>query len=72
MTDYIQTEILRGQLKSKHQTSHILHLLLCIPTYGLWAIVWILVAISNSNKRDAIDRRFDKAVMNDLAKKEGE
>jgi hypothetical protein len=24
----------------KKTTNHILHLLLCIPTFGLWFIVW--------------------------------
>lgn len=35
------------------ETSHILHLLLTVITGGLWGVVWILVALSNSMKRKA-------------------
>lgn len=28
----------------KKKTNHILHLLLCIPTFGLWLFVWMAVA----------------------------
>ena len=58
MTDFIQTEMLKEQLKSKHETSHILHLLLTIVTFGFWLIVWIGVTIYNSRKREDIDDRF--------------
>ena len=58
MTDLIQTEMLKEQLKSKHETSHILHLLLTIVTFGFWLIVWIGVTIYNSRKREDIDDRF--------------
>jgi hypothetical protein len=58
MTDFIQTEMLKEQLKSKHETSHILHLLLTIVTFGFWLIVWIAVTIYNSRKREDIDDRF--------------
>lgn len=33
-----------------HKTSHLLHLILTIATSGLWAIVWIYCALSNSQK----------------------
>lgn len=31
--------------------NHILHLLLTLFTFGLWAIVWIIVALSSGEKR---------------------
>ena len=37
-------------LSKKKNTSHILHLLLSIITAGIWIIIWILVAISNSSE----------------------
>ncbi len=63
MTDYIQTEMLKEQLKSKHETSHVLHLLLTVVTFGWWLIVWIGVTVSNSRKRDDIDERFAEMQM---------
>lgn len=30
--------------------NHILHLLLCIPTFGFWLIVWFFIGITNSQK----------------------
>lgn len=47
-------------VNQKKATNHILHLLLCIPTFGFWLIVWFVVAISNSNHNDKIQRRIDK------------
>lgn len=47
-------------VNQKKTTNHILHLLLCIPTFGFWLIVWFVVAISNSNHNDKIQRRIDK------------
>jgi hypothetical protein len=31
--------------------NHILHFLLCIPTFGFWLIVWIILAASMNIKR---------------------
>jgi hypothetical protein len=71
MNNTIQTQMLKEQLKSKHETSHLLHLFLCVPTLGWWVIVWALVALSNSRKRDEIDDRFAamevEALKNDKA-----
>jgi len=44
----------------KKKTSHLLHLILCIPTAGIWSIMWILVAISNSSENSRIDRMIAK------------
>ena len=30
--------------------NHILHLLLCIPTFGFWLIVWIFIGITHKEK----------------------
>lgn len=42
----------------KKTTNHILHLLLCIPTFGLWIIVWLLVAGSNSKHNARIQKQM--------------
>lgn len=47
-------------LSTKKKTSHLLHLILCIPTAGLWVIVWILVAASNGSVNAAIDKKIAK------------
>ncbi|MGV8888831.1 MAG: hypothetical protein ACOH2P_12525 [Pseudomonas sp.] len=31
----------------KKKTNHVLHLLLCIPTGGFWAIPWLIIASNN-------------------------
>jgi hypothetical protein len=60
MTDFIQTEMLKEQLKSKHDTNHILHLVLAVVTFGWWIIAWVLIAIINKGKRNNIEERFTK------------
>lgn len=45
-------------LSKKKKTSHILHLLLSIVTAGLWVIVWVIVAISNSMENSNIDTKI--------------
>ncbi|MBX4138991.1 hypothetical protein JYG35_20045 [Pseudomonas rhodesiae] len=42
----------------KKKTNHILHLLMCIPTCGLWLFVWGITMRSN----DAHNRRLDKQI----------
>jgi hypothetical protein len=37
------------------KTSHVLHLILTLVTAGLWAIVWIALAIFGGEKRTVID-----------------
>ncbi len=32
-------------------TSHVLHLLLSIFTFGIWLIVWVLAAVANSSQK---------------------
>lgn len=33
--------------RDQHRTNHILHLLLTVLTLGVWALVWVVVAIAN-------------------------
>lgn len=40
------------------KVNHILHLLLCIPTVGLWIVVWILVWISSSLEISRLERKI--------------
>ena len=47
-------------LSKKKKTNHILHLLLSIFTFGVWLLIWILVAISNSSENAKIDRQIKK------------
>jgi len=44
-TDY-QAVLVKG-----NRTNHVLHLILTIITLGIWAIVWILVAVLGGEKR---------------------
>ncbi len=71
MTNLIQTQMLKEQMLSKHSTNHILHLILCIPTAGLWFFIWPLIAFSNSRKRAAVEKKFElmelEALKNDQA-----
>jgi len=38
-----------------HRTNHVLHLILTLVTLGVWAIVWILVAVLGGEKRQTIN-----------------
>lgn len=44
-------------------TNHILHLILTIITLGLWAIVWICVAIFGGEKHEVITVQPDGQVL---------
>lgn len=47
-TDY-QATLAKG-----HRPNHILHLILTILTLGIWAIVWIIVTLTNRERRKSI------------------
>ena len=49
-----------AMLSNKKSTSHLLHLILCIPTVGLWLLIWLLVAASNGSENAKIDRKIKK------------
>ena len=53
----LQRQALITQMQSKHQTNHILHLILAVITFGIWTPFWILVAISNAIERKKIAHR---------------
>jgi hypothetical protein len=44
----------------KKTTNHILHLLLCIPTFGLWLLVWGVTMRSNDSHNRKIDRQINQ------------
>ncbi|MGO4323782.1 hypothetical protein [Pseudomonas sp. KB_12] len=44
----------------KKNTNHILHLILSLVTGGLWIIVWIIVASSDSNHNKKIDKQINQ------------
>lgn len=46
----------------KKKTSHILHLLLCIPTLGFWLVVWAIIATLNHHHNRRIDSQLDDIV----------
>ena len=48
-----QTEEQAIMVRGK-RPNHILHLLLCLPTVGLWAIVWIALIVTGGEKRQII------------------
>lgn len=42
------------------KTNHILHLLLCIPTMGLWLLVWVISAAYTSHQNTYIMKEVNK------------
>jgi preprotein translocase subunit YajC len=42
--------------RDKYKTNHVLHLLLSLFTLSIWVIPWFLIARSNANKRDKVDK----------------
>lgn len=54
-----QLFVLNSQKKT---TNHVLHLLLCIPTFGVWLIVWGLVISINSHHNKNIQRQMNNVL----------
>ena len=53
--------IMKMQLKSDNlKTNHVLHLLLCIPTAGLWIIAWFFIAQSNQSQRSELEKLLNE------------
>lgn len=44
----------QAQLVKGHRTNHVLHLILTLVTLGIWAIVWILMAIFGGEKHKLV------------------
>ena len=48
----IRLEVIEAEkLLDDTRTNHVLHLLLTLITFGLWAFAWIVVAYTNNTKR---------------------
>jgi uncharacterized membrane protein YvbJ len=45
-------------LSKKKNTSHLLHLVLSLCTFGVWVIIWFIVAMSNSSENKGIDSQI--------------
>lgn len=52
-----QIYVLTSQKKA---TNHILHLLMCIPTFGLWLLVWGVTMRSNDSHNRKIDKQIQQ------------
>jgi hypothetical protein len=59
MVPYTDQEV-SVMLTKKKKTSHLLHLILSACTVGFWAIMWVLVSISNSSVNSKIDSTIKK------------
>lgn len=57
--EYSSSEV-AVMLSRKKKTSHVLHLLLSVVTAGVWLVVWIICALSNSMENSRIDRKIAK------------
>lgn len=47
-------------IASKKQTSHVVHLLVCLLTIGMWLPIWVLIGVSNSLHNSSVDRKLNK------------
>ena len=47
-------------ISKKKKTSHLLHIVLTLCTFGFWIPIWVLVAVSNSLENSRIDRQLNK------------
>ena len=66
LATYIATEVATKGTRVESQTdenavlvygkrvNHMLHLLLCVPTAGLWAVPWIIMAATGGEKRKVV------------------
>ncbi|HEY8331692.1 MAG TPA: hypothetical protein VIO83_10240 [Pseudomonas sp.] len=46
----------------KRSTNHILHLILTLLTFGVWVIVWVIVASNNSSYNSRIDAEMGRII----------
>lgn len=47
----------------RKKTSHIFHLIFSILTGGLWIVIWILCALSNSLENRKLDQQIDRLLI---------
>ena len=45
----------------KLKTNHVLHAIISIFSIGLWLLVWIIIGVSNSNKRSKFEKMIDES-----------
>jgi len=64
----VESAPMPGQVVVVHgrPCNHILHLLLTVFTFGLWGLVWLLVAVSPSESRAVLTVMPDGSVSNTL------
>lgn len=46
----------------KRSTNHILHLILTLLTFGVWVIVWLIVASNNSSYNSRLDAEMGRII----------
>lgn len=54
----LEIENIKRSIEST-KVNHVLHLLLCLPTAGIWVIFWIIIAISAKSERKNHARRLE-------------
>tara|TARA_B100001059_G_scaffold214400_1_gene231116 strand:+ start:200 stop:493 length:294 start_codon:yes stop_codon:yes gene_type:complete len=56
-----QLELMKLQTKmDKYKTSHVLHFLITIFSFGFWIIIWFIVANQNAHSRRSIEKMIEK------------
>lgn len=65
MSNQVMEYCNRCGIKTMHvypATSHLLHLILSICTFGLWLPIWILASISNDSQKECTQCGADKGL----------
>ena len=47
----------------RKKTSHIFHLIFSVLTGGLWIVIWLLCALSNSLENRKLDKQIDRILL---------
>jgi hypothetical protein len=47
-------------MENEKKVSHLLHLILCLITFGLWCPLWMLICLSVSLENRGIRKRNEK------------
>ena len=51
---------------SRLKTSHILHLLMSLVTFGVWVPIWILVSVNTAIERKRAERRLKRLLNGEI------
>lgn len=65
MSDLVMKKCPDCGRKTKHTqpgTSHLLHLILSVVTFGVWVLVWIIVAMNNKTAAQCMECGRTKGV----------